>query len=501
MIRRVLTCSAAALLALTVVAPARAASRQGHGVLLHGKQVYLKNCAVCHGKRGDGNGRAAYLLYPKPRDFTRGIFKLRSTLTTPTDADLFHTITHGIPGTAMPGWSILSTADRHALVAYIKSLSPSFTEKPAAPVAIPAPPPLTAEMARAGKQLYIDAGCNSCHGPDGAGDGPSAEGLKDDWGFPIAPQDLRRADRFKAGAAPQSIYRVLAVGMGGTPMPAFGDVLTKEQSWQLVAYVRSLARKDGQEAAAAPAGPITAKRIQGPLDPWDPFAPAWKRANPVAVPLMTLWARAQTTPKLTVRALHTDRKIGFLIEWEDPNADFGGTRSQDFSDAVAIQFPLGTEPPAFEMGAKGSLVNIWQWRASKELEAAQRSVGATHLVPAVDFYPFATDPVFQPARATGNGLFAVIPPLSITEFNAEGFGTLTPQPPDDQQARGHGAWRDGKWRVVMVRSLKTDSSRDRTFAAGETVPVAFAVWDGSHHDRDGRKAVSVWQQVRVEKAP
>ena len=81
----------------------------------------------------------------------------------------------------------------------------------------------------------------------------------------------------------------------------------------------------------------------------------------------------------------------------------------------------------------------------------------------------------------------------LAELNAEGFGTLTPQSSYDQQIRGSGAWRQGRWRVVMVRPLKTDSSQDHQFAPGETVPVAFAVWDGSQRDRNGQKAVSVWQ--------
>jgi mono/diheme cytochrome c family protein len=35
-----------------------------------GKTVYRNNCQLCHGVNGDGNGPAAYSMYPKPADFT-----------------------------------------------------------------------------------------------------------------------------------------------------------------------------------------------------------------------------------------------------------------------------------------------------------------------------------------------------------------------------------------------------------------------------------------------
>jgi hypothetical protein len=76
--------------------------------------VYETACAWCHGAdgRGDGPaGAAALAAYgaPRPRDFTRGRFKLRSTPSgvLPTDADLLRTIERGIPG-IMPSFQGLS---------------------------------------------------------------------------------------------------------------------------------------------------------------------------------------------------------------------------------------------------------------------------------------------------------------------------------------------------------------------------------------------------------
>src|SRR3990172_6837145 len=68
-----------------------------------GQLVYEKNCAVCHGVRGDGKGEAAHLLQPKPRNLRAGKFRLVSSENLqPTRADLFLTISNGMPGTAMP---------------------------------------------------------------------------------------------------------------------------------------------------------------------------------------------------------------------------------------------------------------------------------------------------------------------------------------------------------------------------------------------------------------
>ena len=51
-----------------------------------GKAVYERKCIGCHGEKGDGKGPAAELLLPKPRDFTKGLYKIRSTANkTPTD--------------------------------------------------------------------------------------------------------------------------------------------------------------------------------------------------------------------------------------------------------------------------------------------------------------------------------------------------------------------------------------------------------------------------------
>ena len=72
-----------------------------------GRAVFVRECSACHGERGDGNGAGAPFVDPKPRNFTRKMFKLRTTPTgePPATADILHTIENGIPGSAMPSSS------------------------------------------------------------------------------------------------------------------------------------------------------------------------------------------------------------------------------------------------------------------------------------------------------------------------------------------------------------------------------------------------------------
>ncbi len=111
------------------------------------------------------------------------------------------------------------------------------------PVSLPQPPALDAAAASRGRQTYEAAGCASCHGERGHGDGPSAPQLKDETGLPIRPADLRYPARFKNGAQAIDVYRTLVTGLDGTPMPSYAGVFEDPGTlWDLVAYVGSLAR-------------------------------------------------------------------------------------------------------------------------------------------------------------------------------------------------------------------------------------------------------------------
>ena len=93
-----------------------------------GKKVYEKRCWYCHGIEGGGDGPAAKTMFPKPRNFTRNEYKVRSTTfgSVPTDEDLFRIVTSGIEGTAMPFWSTISEAERWQVIYYVKTFNEQF---------------------------------------------------------------------------------------------------------------------------------------------------------------------------------------------------------------------------------------------------------------------------------------------------------------------------------------------------------------------------------------
>jgi cytochrome c oxidase cbb3-type subunit 2 len=223
-----------------------------------GKPLYIQYCSACHGERGDGAGPAATFLDPRPRDFTKRLFKLRTTVTgqPPTTADVLRTIERGIPGTAMPSFAFLPEADRRKIAAHVLRVADLLEEPEPAPIADPGPPPpTTPETIALGKQLYADAGCASCHGPLGKGDG--TEQMKDSEGRPIKARDFTTGT-FAGGGERIDLYYRFTTGMDGSPMPGFGDSLDVPQRWALVDYVQSLHTPPA--AAALPADPTAAGR-------------------------------------------------------------------------------------------------------------------------------------------------------------------------------------------------------------------------------------------------
>ena len=66
-----------------------------------------------------------------------------------------------------------------------------------------------------------------------------------------------------------------------------------------------------------------------------------------------------------------------------------------------------------------------------------------------------------------------------------------------QIVQGKGARHNGAWRVVFLRRLSPRSTGDVAFRPGQSVRIAFAVWDGSQGDRDGQKSVTIWHDLAV----
>ena len=81
------------------------------------KPNYERFCLVCHGARGAGDGPAAFTLNPRPLD-------LQIHVPLHAEGELFHWISEGLSGTAMPAWKTqLPETERWQLVRYIQSLA------------------------------------------------------------------------------------------------------------------------------------------------------------------------------------------------------------------------------------------------------------------------------------------------------------------------------------------------------------------------------------------
>src|SRR5712675_1338676 len=232
------------------------------------KSDYRRYCVGCHGELGDGNGENFPWLDPKPRDFTLGVFKCRSTPTgtLPTDEDLFNTIARGLVTSNMPQWNTFTNQQRADLVAYVKHFSARFqNEKPGEPIQIPPEPEITADRVKAGQEVFNRVQCWKCHGVEGRGNGPSAATLTDDQSRPILAYNFHDETRFKCGTSDVDLYKIFMTGLDGTPMPSWSDNIKPDEAWDLVFYLRTLQPMKSKEKEIA--------RQMG-LKPGAPSAPA-----------------------------------------------------------------------------------------------------------------------------------------------------------------------------------------------------------------------------------
>jgi mono/diheme cytochrome c family protein len=488
-----------------------------------GRRVYEKHCAPCHGVVGDGQGEAAYLLYPKPRDFTRGEYRVVSTWDlVPTDHDLYLTISRGMPGSAMPSWSHLPEEQRWGLVHYVKRFSKVVLDvnparEPAAPGEIgagplqpPARPPVSPELLERGRHLFLE-GCAACHGQTARGDGQQRQ--QDSQGYPTQPRDLT-AGVFKGAPEPNELYRRIVLGLPGSPMPT-SAYLHGDDGWALTEYVLALSSPPQRERVEMKRYRIVATRTSSlPLHPDDG---AWRAVPPVDLHLMPLWWRPGRPEVLTVKALHDGQDLALSLQWADATHDHTAIRPQDFRDAAAIEFSPVPDPPFFGMGSAGQEVSLWMWKAERQadLEPAFQDLEKIYPHIGIDSYPnLERSPLEQPTRhgltlesdksfITGWGAGNIVSDPTrgspVENLHAQGFGTLRARPSIDQRVRAMGSYDFGSYRTVFVRVMGDTGPDARLLAPGRTLPVAFAVWDGSAGDRDGKKSVTIWQELHIER--
>ena len=469
-----------------------------------GRAVYERRCIFCHGPEGAGDGPVADYLDPRPRDFTLGIFKFRSTKTggMPTDEDLFRTIAEGVKGTAMPSWGLgdgaLTEEERWQVLHYLKTFSGGLFEDPEFDptlaewaVSMGAEPPITPESIAAGKQTFHDisrGACVKCHGSEGRGDGADSEkGLQDDWGFPIVPRNLTEGWRYKRGTQARDIYLTLRGGLMGTPMPSLEDTLSEEATWQLAHYVTSLVRTEDTSGNV-----VLRVLLVDDTVPTDPEDERWERAPPLDVALVgqVLVAPRWQNPsvqRVSLRAYYDGEQIALQAAWDDRTRDAGGDIPTDLgvrdvdatpgevetyfsaaraharaeeklSDALLLQFPVAIPDsplkPHFFRGSPRDAVNQWQWTAHDD----------------------------------------------VVEENSRGIDRPVERQPDESQGvTSQVSWRDGRWRAVFVRTLQTgDPKHDIQFEPGRMIPIAVNAWDASNGEWGLQRSVSSWYYLELE---
>lgn len=460
-----------------------------------GKKIYTQRCLPCHGEKGASDGAAAVFLDPRPRDFTLGMFKLKTTIgdEPPTLEDHFRIVTRGIPGTAMPSWkALLNEEQRWQVILYERTFSERLAPgKEGKPITVGNEPPSTPEGIKKGDEIFHGkAACFICHGQEGRGDGPLGPTLRDKMGNPVLPRDLTKSWLFKGGNEPRQIFTRITTGIFFSGMPSFEDKLTEEERWNVAHYVRSIQKnlKEFKDVVLKP------KLIEGEIS-LNPDDPLWNTVDYADIPMsgqVTLPPRNQThsVDLMSVRTVYNGKEIGFHLEWGDrfkntthedtPEAPKKEANSYEtypvlypvenrppgpYRDGVAIQMavkiPDSPELPYFIMGQPGKPVNLWHWKADWNEDAAK---------------PTPVELVI------GTGPKS---PVKLAKT---------------QNVMGKGVFNHGRWRVVMKRPFASDEPNNVTaITPGAFIPVSFHAWDGSNGEVGLSRSISSWYYLLIEK--
>jgi mono/diheme cytochrome c family protein len=461
--------------------------------LTAGKAVYFRKCVWCHGVEGAGDGPGADRLWPRPRNFNQGTFKVRHTGSgeLPLLDDLFDTVTHGLPGSAMPSWEgVLTDKQRRQVVEFVRTelvKERDFTDtenETLTPIDFGKQVASSKESIERGREVYMNKGkCVECHGPDARGDGNATQ--KDEWDFPIRPADLHKCWNFRGNRRdpynPRNIFREVSTGLNGTPMPSFADILSVEQRWDVANFVISLCpKKNIDPLTTMPNNDfvVKSKYLEGEL-PANPDDPKWQEVQPNYVGLGSQIMHkprnfVRQVDEVWVRSVYNKDHIAYLLEWADRTKSLGTPEAfaqvatfketppagepialrnyPIFNDALAIQFPTHwealspPEKPRFVFGDAKNSVDVWKWEAD----------GTTKL------------------------------------YVGQGFDKLEPRPGDAVKT-SFVSFKDGQWRLIFTRSLQTeDKEKDVQFTTGQYIPTSFFVWDGHNGDYGLKMSISTW---------
>ncbi|HSD11562.1 MAG TPA: c-type cytochrome [Candidatus Binatia bacterium] len=140
------------LLSLLLAGVAFAAGPVNKAEVERGRQLYLLNCARCHGDSATGDGPDARALEARPPDL-RG----SEILNAHTDEQLIARIREGQPRLRLVSPTPLRSSETEALEEFLRRI-----------------PSIRWPLADPGRALYLSR-CDACHGRYGHGDGPALD--------------------------------------------------------------------------------------------------------------------------------------------------------------------------------------------------------------------------------------------------------------------------------------------------------------------------------------
>ncbi len=495
-----------------------------------GKRVYFTKCVWCHGVDGAGDGPGADRLWPRPRNFNQGTFKIRHTASGELPLfnykeqaqgknDLFETVTHGLPGSAMPSWEgILTEEQRLQVLSFVatqlvkdRKFDDAKTEtQTVLQLGDLKPKPATDESRKRGSELIVEKKCIECHGVDGRGDG-NAFNLKDDWGFSIQPANWHKCWNFRGSRQDpynvKNIFRTFSTGVSGTPMPSFADNTTVDERWDIANFVNSLCERD-KEGNPLEIDPLTDKPkinfvvrsgfVEGAIAA-DPNDEMWVKRERRIVALggqITHKPRNFVTriDDIWVKSLYNDDKIVYMFQWDD--------RTKSVAEAK-----LPWDPTEVNLEAHGVTEQAPKTGEEGSIAAHQNNYSVYNDAIAMQF-PIKWQELPPPAKPRylwGDNKY----PVDIIKWDADGKlrslkGTGWDQDfeeRDDFEEKIKvlkSEWKDGRWTVMIERPRKDDYEEYAYFEAGKYIPTVFFAWDGHNGDAGRKMSVSAFYYTIME---
>jgi DMSO reductase family type II enzyme heme b subunit len=165
-------------------------------------------------------------------------------------------------------------------------------------------------------------------------------------------------------------------------------------------------------------------------------------------PYMSKSADHGKVDRLDVQMTHNGTTLSIRVTWRDPDKDDEINDLDQFTDGVAIMFPIQPGASAFTMGSADKPVNAWFWKADE------------------------ADPF---------------------DIYAEGYSSSQRRNGSTSGLKANGYHEEGSWTVVFQRPMRPETVAGEQFAVLDPEAdnaIAFAIWEGSNYERSGQKSVS-----------